>query len=87
MFDWELELAPSKCVVMKIGCNDQPPVYSLNEVLLPVVKQFKDHLSLSMIILVSIYTLIQYDQKHIYLLIECVDALLLMTMYFFYKLI
>ena len=24
MFDWELELAPSKCVVMRIGCNDHP---------------------------------------------------------------
>ena len=42
MFDWELELAPSKCVVMRIGCNDQPPVYSLNGVLLPVIKKFKD---------------------------------------------
>ena len=45
MFDWELELAPSKCVVKRIGCNDHPPpppVYSLNGVLLPVVKQFKD---------------------------------------------
>ena len=25
MFDWELELTPSKCVVMRIGCNDHPP--------------------------------------------------------------
>ena len=25
MFDWELELAPSKCVVMRIGYNDHPP--------------------------------------------------------------
>ena len=24
MFDWELELAPSKCVVIIIGCNDHP---------------------------------------------------------------
>ena len=24
MFDLELELAPSKCVVMRIGCNDHP---------------------------------------------------------------
>ena len=24
MFDWELELAPSKCVVTRIGCNDHP---------------------------------------------------------------
>ena len=42
MFDWELELAPSKCVVMRIGCNDHLPVYSLNGVILSVVKQFKD---------------------------------------------
>ena len=44
MFDWELERAPSKCVVMIIGYNDHPPppVYSLNGVLLPVVKQLKD---------------------------------------------
>ena len=42
MFDWELEIVPSKCVVMRIGCNDHPPLYSLNGVLLPVVNQFKD---------------------------------------------
>ena len=42
MFDWELELAPSKCVIMIIGFNDQPPVYSLNVVLLPFFKQLKD---------------------------------------------
>ena len=44
MFDWELKLSPSKCVVMRIGCNDHgaPPVYSFNGVRLPVVKQFKD---------------------------------------------
>ena len=42
MFDWELELSPSKCVIMRIGCNVHPPVYSLNGVLLPVVKQDED---------------------------------------------
>ena len=46
MFDWELELAPSKYVIMRILCNyhptPPPPVYSLNGVLLPVVKHFKD---------------------------------------------
>ena len=89
-FDWELELAPSKCVVMRIGCNDHPPphpVYSLNGVPLPVVKQFKD-LGITFFDNHSFNIHINSICSKAYILINrIVDALLLMTMYFFYKLI
>ena len=65
----------------------RPPVYSLNGVLLPVVKQFKD-LGITFCDNLSFNIHINSIFSKAYILINTiVDAVLLMTMYFFYKLI
>ena len=39
---WELELAPKKCVVMRIGNMFPAHVYNLNRHTLPIQSSFKD---------------------------------------------
>ena len=70
----------------------QPPVYSLNGVLLPFVKQFKD-LSITFCDNLSFNIHINSICSKAYILINIIcrcfitNESLVMTMYFFYKLI
>ena len=56
MIDWELELALSKCVIMRIGCNEHPRLL-IEWSTLTCCQVIQRSGYFSVIILVSIYTL------------------------------